>query len=798
MKFTLSWLKRHLDTDASLDEICAKLTAIGLEVENVEDKAKTYAPFKVVYVESAEKHPDADKLKVCKVKTDSGVIQVVCGGVNARGGMKAILAPEGSTVPATGAVMKKGMIRGQESSGMLASLEEMGLPQDSEKTIIDVDQKWDVGTPFTEVFGLNDAVIEINLTPNRADAAGVRGIARDLAAAGLGKLKSIDEKPVKGSGKSKINVSIEDKDGCPLFLGRMIEGVKNGPSPQWLQDLLKSIGLKPISALVDITNFINLDAARPLHVFDADMLKGNLVIRAAKPGEHLKGLTADIYKFKGGETVICDDEKVVSLAGIMGGMNSRSTEETLNVFLEAALFDPARIARTGRDHNVTSDSRYRFERGVDPEFIVTGMEIATKLILELCGGKASDVVTAGSMPKWQRTIDYDPSWFAGYIGIDVDAKEQKRILEMLGFDISGGKTWKVSPPSWRADVEGRADIAEEIIRIHGYEHIPSISVRSDIPVAHPAETPTLSKIRKARNALAARGLDECVTWSFMGRDLALAFSDNKPLEALTLKNPISSDLDVMRPSILPNLIAAAGANHARGQSDVALCEVGPTFKSVKPEGQPMVAAGIRAGHTGQRHWGHVSRAVDAYDAKADALAALEAVGAPAANAQVSRDAPSYYHPGRSGALRLGPNVLAYFGEIHPAILDEMGIKTPVSGFEIFLQNIPEAKKKAGTEKPLLKIEPLQAVSRDFAFLVDTKVNAADILKAAKSADKNLITDAYIFDIYTGKGVEPGKKSVALAVTLQPKEKSLTDKELEDISQKIVGAVIAKTGGTLRS
>ncbi len=533
-------------------------------------------------------------------------------------------------------------------------------------------------------------------------------------------------------------------------------------------------------------------------MFDADKIKGNIKVRTTKKGEMLEALNDKTYALPDGTVGICDDSGTAALGGIVGGVPTSCTDETVNVFVEAAYFNPQRISRTGRDLQIDSDARYRFERGVDPEFTVSGMEIATRLILELCGGRPSEVVTAGAMPKWQRSIDYDPSWFKAYIGTDVAADAQKKILTALGFEISGGKNWKIQPPSWRGDVEGKEDIAEEVIRIHGFEHIPSFSVRSEDAVAEPAETQTLSRVRKARNALTARGLDECVTWSFMGHEQALAFNDNTSLEALTLKNPISSDLNVMRPSILPNLIAAAGYNHDRGQSDVALCEVGPAFKSLKPEGQAIVAAGVRAGNNNAaRHWASEARAVDAYDAKADAFAALEACGAPAGSSQITRDAPSYYHPGRSGALRLGPNVLAYFGEIHPAILDDMGIKTPVSGFEVFLQSIPEPKKK-GTEKSLLKIEPLQAVSRDFAFLVDTKVNADDIIRAAKSADKNLITDAYIFDIYTGKSVDPGKKSVAFAVTIQPREKSLTDKELEEISKKIVGAVIAKTGGTLRS
>lgn len=810
MKFTLSWLKHVLNTDASLEEICDKLTAIGLEVESVEDKAKLYAPFKVAYVESAEKHPDADKLKLCKVKTEKGIIQVVCGAPNARTGMKGIFAPEGSVIPNTGDVLKKGMIRGVESQGMLVSEREMNL-SDEHKGIIEVDDKFEIGTPLAEVLGLNDAVIEINLTPNRADAAGVRGIARDLAAAGLGTLRALNfnasestmdattlhYKAVKPTFKSPVSVKIED-DGCKLFIGRYIKGVKNGPSPAFIQERLKAVGLRPISMLVDITNLLSIGAARPMHVYDADKLKGNISVRTTKKGEVLEALNDKTYSTTEGAIGIYDESGLIGLGGIVGGVSTGCDENTTNVFVESAWFEPSRISRTGRDLQITSDARYRFERGVDPEFTLDGMHMASALILGFGGGEASEIVTAGAVPKWQREIEYDPSYCAKYIGVDVPTDKQKTILETLGFKVSGGKTWKVAPPSWRADVEGKPDIAEEVIRIYGYEHIPSLSVHSDTSVSTIAETPMLSKVRKARNALTARGHNECVTWSFMGRELASAFNDNKPLEAVTLKNPISSDLDVMRPSILPNLIAAAGYNHDRGNSDVALCEVGPAFKGVKNSDQAIVAAGIRVGNFVGRHWATgATRAVDAFDAKADAFAALEACGAPSVNAQVTRDAPSYYHPGRSGALRLGPNVLAYFGEIHPAILQDMGIKTPVSGFEVFLQNIPEAKKKT-TEKALLKLEPLQPVSRDFAFLVDSKVSADDILKAAKSADKNLIVDAFIFDIYTGKGVDPGKKSVALAVTLQPKEKSLVDAELEDISKKIIGAVIAKTGGTLRS
>lgn len=798
MKFTLTWLKRHLDTTASLEQICDKLTAIGLEVEGVEDKAKIYEPFKVAYVESAVQHPNADRLRVCMVKTEKGVLQVVCGAPNARAGMKGIFAPEGSVIPHSGLVLKKGKIRDVESNGMLVSEEEMSLPETIDG-IIEVDAKYEIGTPLAEIYGLNDAVIEINLTPNRADCAGVRGIARDLAAAGLGKLKPLDDKPVKGSSKSPISVTIDDKDGCPLFCGRHIKGVKNGPSPAWLQNMLRSIGLRPISALVDITNFITMDACRPLHVFDADKVKGNIVVRASKKGETIEALSDKSYELPEGVVVVCDDSGVEALGGIIGGVATGCTDETVNVFLEAAYFNPQRIARAGRDLEIQSDARYRLERGVDPEFTITGVEIATKLILEICGGTASDVVKAGDVPKWQRTIDYDPGYFKQHIGVDVPGDTQKSILEALGFKVEGKAAWKIQPPSWRGDIEGKADITEEIIRIYGFDHIPATSVRPESAVSHPAETLNISRARKARTALAARGMQECVTWSFMGHDNARHFNDNKPIDSLTLKNPISADLDVMRPSILPNLIEAAVRNHNLGFSDVALCEVGPVFASAKPEGQALIAAGIRAGNNAARNWSdaNAARAVDTYDVKADALAALEAASASTASVQITRDAPAYYHPGRSGALKQGPNVLAYFGEIHPGVADALDIETPVAGFEVFLQNIPESKKK-GTERPLLKLDPLQEVNRDFAFLVDEKTEADVLVKAAKSADKNLIKDAYVFDVYKGKGVEPGKKSIALNVTIQPKDKTLTDAELEGLAKTIIEAVIGKTGGSLRS
>ncbi|GJL85906.1 MAG: phenylalanine--tRNA ligase beta subunit [Micavibrio sp.] len=796
MKFTLSWLKRHLDTDSSLEDICDKLTAIGLEVEGLEDRAKMFEPFTVAHVEKAEKHPDADKLKICTVKTKNGTLQVVCGAPNARTGMKGIFAPEGSVIPGSGDVLKKGVIRGVESCGMLVSESEMGLSDDHDG-IIEVDDKFDIGTPFADVYGLGDPLIDIALTPNRADCAGVRGIARDLAAAGLGKLKDQDESTVKGKGKCPVDVKIEDKDGCPLFIGRYIKDVKNGPSPDWLQQMLTSIGLRPISALVDITNLMNIDQCRPLHVFDANKLEGNITVRKTEKGEKIDALNDKSYETIEGAIGISDDSGLLALGGVVGGVPTGCTEDTTNVFVEAAYFNPMRIARTGRDMQIESDARYRFERGVDPEFTATGMEIATRLILEICGGEASEVVSAGDVPDWKRQIEYDPAYVEKLAGFDVPANEQNKILTALGFEVSGKGPFKVTPPPWRGDVHGKPDIVEEIIRITGYENIPPMSVRSEAAVTAGAETLLLTHTRKARSAMSARGMDECVTWSFMGKDLAGEFGSND--NALTLSNPISSELDQMRPSILPNLIEAAGRNADRGFGNTALCEVGPVFQSPKPDGQQFVATGLRAGGNALRHWAdeNSSRGVDAFDAKADAIAVLDACGAPGANAQVAREAPDYYHPGRSGTLKLGKNILAQFGEIHPAILEDMGVKGPVVGFEVFLQSIPESKRK-GTAKKLLKLAPLQPLSRDFSFLVDDSVSANDIVRAAKTADKNLIADAYVFDIYTGKGVDDGKKSVALNVTIQPKDKTLTDEELEALSKEITDNVSMKTGGTLRS
>lgn len=805
MKFTQDWLKQHLDTTASLDEISVALTALGLEVDDVTDRAQLYAPFHVVYVEKAEKHPDADRLKICLIDTGKEKLQVVCGAPNARAGMKAVYAPAGSFIPGTGITIKKGNIRGQESNGMMVSEREMGL-SDEHEGIIDVAADVPLGTPFAELYGLNDPVIEIGLTPNRADCAGVRGIARDLAAAGLGTLKPLDETPVKGNGKSPVDVTLafddDKKDACPLFMGRYIRGVKNGPSPRWMQDRLKAVGLRPISALVDITNYLSLDLCRPLHVFDADKLNGDIHVRLAKNGETLKALNGKEYALTDAMTAVCDDNGVLALGGVMGGEETGCTESTVNVYVECAYFDPLRTARTGRALQIDSDARYRFERGIDPAFTVPAVEVATRLILELCGGEASDVVQAGNVPAWTRMITYDPACAKQLGGLDLPADRQKDILEALGFivTVKSAHEWAINPPSWRDDVAGRADIVEEVLRVNGYENIPPVSMHKDHALTQPAETANGARARRARTALAARGLNECVTWSFMPSGRAVLFgTDARQAASLKLSNAISNDLEQMRPSILPNLIEAAERNRARGFGDNALFEVGPVFTSPKVDGQALVATGIRSGSHGPRHWtgASASRDVDVMDAKADAMAVIESAGIPATGLQVAREAPAWYHPGRSGVLKMGTNVVARFGEMHPATLEALDVKGPVVGFEVMLENIPQPRKK-GTARPLLQLAPLQPVSRDFAFLVDVKVEADALSRAIRGSDKDLIADVQIFDIYTGKGVPEGKKSVALAVTLQPRQQTLTDADIESAARKIVDAVAGKTGGILRA
>lgn len=803
MKFTLSWLKKHLDTTATLEEIAEKLTSLGLEVDGIDNPAEKFADFKVAYVEKAERHPDADRLQICTVQTENKTFNVVCGAPNARAGIKGIFAPEGSYIPGSDMVLKKGVIRGVESCGMLVSEREMDL-SDEHEGIIEVDDRFEVGTPMASVFGLDDPVIDIDLTPNRVDCAGIRGIARDLAAAGLGTLKPLEIPAIQTNGASEISVSIEDTDGCALFLGRTIKGVKNGSSPDWLQQLLKAVGLRPISALVDITNLMTLEHCRPLHVYDISKLNGNISVKETQDGVELEALDDKTYKMSQGSVGIFDEKGQIGLGGIVGGTSTGVDENTTDVFLEAAYFNPQRIAKTGRNLGVESDARYRFERGIDPNFTFDGIEIATQLIVDICDGSASEIVKAGDLPECTKGIDYNPDIVKTLIGMDVSISRQKEILSALGFDIAeNGDTLSVTAPSWRPDIwavdtNGKADLAEEIMRIEGIDDLPEISVRSEHAIPNAAETENLKRSRLARAALASRGLNECVTWSFVSEEIAKNFGSNDNPQ-LKIKNPISAEIDQMRPSILPNLIQAAQANSDRGYANADLYEIGPIFAGTKPEQQQIIAAGIRSGNYSDRNWSdaNATRNVDAYDAKADALAALEAIGAPAANAQIRKEASEYYHPGRSGVIALGKNVIAQFGEIHPSVLDDMGIKTPITAFEVFLNAIPQSKKKGGTEKQLLQLNPLQPLNRDFAFIVDENVNAEDLKRAVMAADKKIIKDVSIFDVYQGKGVEEGKKSLALSVRIQPQGQTLKDEDIETLSQKIIELAFDKTGASLR-
>jgi phenylalanyl-tRNA synthetase beta chain len=800
MKFTLSWLKEHLETDKSLEALCAKLTAIGLEVEGVEDPSASLAPFKIAQIVSAEKHPSADRLKLCTVNAGAEMLQVVCGAPNARAGLKVVLARPGDVIPSTGEALKLSKIRGVESQGMMCSAAELKLSDDSEG-IIELPDDAPVGESYVAFSGLGDPVIEINLTPNRGDCAGVRGIARDLAAAGMGKLKPLDAAPVASVEKSRVNVRLdftdETKDACPLFAGRLIRNIKNRPSPAWLQARLRAIGLRPISALVDITNYMCFAFARPMHVFDAGVIRGDLRVHLTKGGESFAALNEKTYTLTPGITAISDDTGVLSLAGVMGGASTGCEADTVDVFLESANFDPVRTAHTGRALQLPSDARYRFERGVDPAFVLPGLEIATRLVLNMCGTEETVVaepVIAGAVTDAAQVLAYDPAQCAKHIGVDVAADEQATILKALGFGVEkDGAAFRVSVPSWRHDIECELDFTEEVMRIKGFDLIPAVSMPRTTVVTEGALDLDDRRAGQARRALASQGLMEAVTWSFMPSKEAALFEGTNP--ALRLSNPISADLDHMRPSILGNLIAAAKRNADRGYGDVGLFEIGPVFKEPTPEGQPMAIALIRAGST-VRHWAETTRAVDAFDAKQDALAALAACGAPMGSIQISTDAPAWFHPGRSGTFRLGPVVLGHFGEIHPSVLAAYDIAGPVVGAELALGAIP-APRKATTARSLLKLDVLQPVRRDFAFVCDAAVTAEKLIKTLRGADKALIRDVQIFDVYTGKGVEAGKKSVAISVTLQPTGVALTDEQIDAVAAKLAAAVLKETGGELR-
>ncbi|HTW33310.1 MAG TPA: phenylalanine--tRNA ligase subunit beta [Rhizomicrobium sp.] len=797
MKLTLSWLKEHLETDADAKTVAETLTRIGLEVEAVEDKGAGLKDFIVAHVVSAEKHPNADKLKLCMVDTGDDIVQVVCGAPNAHTGMKAVFARPGVVIPISGEALKVSTIRGVESRGMLCSQREL-LLSDEHEGIIELSADAVTGEPAAHALHLNDPVIEISLTPNRGDATGVHGIARDLAAAGLGRLKSGAVAPVPGKFKSPKAVHLEfargTENACPLFVGRLVRNVKNGPSPLWLQERLRAIGLRPISALVDVTNLLTFDRGRPLHVFDADKLSGDVIVRLGRDGETLKALDGKDYTLDSEMCVIADAKTAHSIGGIMGGEDTGCTDATTNVFIEAALFDPARTAATGRKLGILSDARYRFERGVDPEFVVPGMELATKLILEFCGGEPSELVIAGHVPEWRRAVPFSRARVRRLAGLDVPEKEIVRILESLGFKFISHEPMDVAPPSWRSDIHGPADLVEEVVRIYGLDKVPAIPMRRPHAVARSVLTAEQKRRRLVRRTLAARGFSETISYSFISRAQAKLFDGGD--DARQLENPIASDLDALRPSVLPSLLAASSRNFARGFADFQVSEVGAQFESGMPGAQTSVAAGIRVG-SGVRSWTKSTHPADAFDAKADMIALIEAaLGAPM-TAPIKTGAPSWYHPGRSGTLALGQKVLGYFGEVHPSVLAAFDIKAPVAAFEVFLDAIPEPRQK-GKARSLFAPPPYPAVERDFAFVLDTKVSADDVVKAVRNTERVLIERVDVFDVYEGKGVPEGKKSLAVAVRLQPREKTLTDTEIDALAQKIVAAVAKATGGTLRT
>ncbi|SFR59462.1 phenylalanyl-tRNA synthetase beta subunit [Yoonia tamlensis] len=797
MKFTLSWLKHHLETDASVDEIAEALTDLGLEVEGIEDPAAKLRDFTIAKVIHAEKHPDADKLKVCKVQSDEGETQIVCGAPNAREGITVVLAKPGTYIPGLDITIKVGNIRGVDSFGMMASEKELEL-SDEHNGIIEL-PSGEVGENFADWLAVNDPskvdpVIEIAITPNRPDALGVRGIARDLAARGLGTLKPVVVDPVAATFKADLDVFIDDDtlDGCPIFCGRLIKGVKNGPSPAWLQQQLRAIGLRPISFLVDVTNWFTYDLNRPLHVFDADKVAGNLRVHRAAGGEVITALDDKDYTLAQGQMVISDDTGVESIAGIMGGAATGCTEETVNVFVESAYWDPVQIAYAGRALKINSDARYRFERGIDPAFTPEGLEHAVRMIVDHAGGEASELIQAGSVPDTARAYKLDAKRVISLVGMDIPESTQRQTLTALGFKLDGTMA---SVPSWRPDVQGEADLVEEVARIASLTKLQGVPMkRMTTGVPKPILTTSQLRQQAARRMSAALGYNECVTYTFIDREAATLFGGGD--DATMLENPISSEMSHMRPALLPGLLRAAARNQARGFMDMALFEVGAAFHGGEPGEQHNAVSGVLIGRTAPKDVHGTSRPVDLYDAKADVEAILDAVGAPA-KVQILRGAREWWHPGRHGQICLGPKkVLAVFGELHPKVLRDMDIKGPAVGFTIWLDEIPTPKNQTAT-RPALVATDLQAVDRDFAFVVDADVAALTLVNAAAGADKSLITDVRVFDEFIGGALGDGKKSLAVTVRLQPKDKTLKDADIEAVSAKIVEKVSKATGGTLR-
>ncbi|SEW46170.1 phenylalanyl-tRNA synthetase beta subunit [Cognatiyoonia koreensis] len=797
MKFTLSWLKSHLDTTASVDEIAEALTDLGLEVESIENPADKLSDFTIGYVESAEKHPDADKLKVCQVNTKDGPTQIICGAPNARAGITVVIASPGTYVPGIDTTIGVGKIRGIESFGMMCSEREMEM-SDEHDGIIEL-PSGEVGQTFPDWLAEHDPakvdpVIEIAITPNRPDALGVRGVARDLAARGLGTLKPCKVTPVPSAFKADMTVSIDEDtlDGCPLFCGRVIKGVKNGPSPHWLQDLLRAIGLRPISFLVDVTNYFTYDQNRPLHVFDMDKVAGNLRVLRAAGGETLTALDEKTYTLQQGQMVISDDNGPESIAGIMGGLETGCTEETVNVFVESAYWDPVQIAYAGRALKINSDARYRFERGVDPAFTPEGLEHAVRMIVDHAGGEASELIQAGAVPNTSRAYELDTAHIESLVGMEISDADQRASLTALGFTLDGDMA---HVPSWRPDVQGEADLVEEVARIASLTKLqgkPLPRVNAGVP--KPILTAGQRRASIARRTAAALGYNECVTYSFIDAKAAALFGGGG--DETMLENPISTEMSHMRPALLPGLLQAAARNQARGFMDMALFEVGDAFHGGEPGEQHMMVSGVLIGRTGPKDVHGESRAVDLYDAKADAEAVLSAMGAPT-KVQILRGASGWWHPGRHGMICLGPKkVLGVFGELHPKVLREMDIKGPAVAFTLWPHEIPQPKNRT-TNRGALQATDLQAVERDFAFVVDADVEALTLVNAAAGADKALIADVRVFDEFIGGSLGEGKKSLAITVRLQPTEKTLKEDDIAAVGAKIIEKVSKATGGTLR-
>ncbi|MEM8951016.1 MAG: phenylalanine--tRNA ligase subunit beta [Pseudomonadota bacterium] len=801
MKFSLPWLKEHLETDADVEQIADKLTALGLEVDDVEARGSDLTAFTVAEIVGLRRHPDAERLNLCEVDTGKGKLEVVCGAPNVHLGMKAVFGPVGSVIPATGDVLKRAKIRGVESQGMLFSERELGLGEDHDG-IVELPADAKVGQPAIDFMTIEGPVIDIDITPNRSDCFGISGVARELAAGGIGTLKSRDFSPVPADFETDLDVVFDLPEGreaaCPLFVAREFKGVKNGPSPAWLQARLTAIGLRPISALVDITNYVCFDLGRPLHVFDANKLNGRrLTLRFSKAGERLEALDGKTYDLDDEVTVIADASGPAALGGIMGGEPTGCTEETTDVILEIALFCPRRTALTGRKLGIESDARTRFERGLDPAMVIAGAEYATKLIQELCGGEASQLVVAGSVPGLRPPFPFRLGHLERLAGITLDVETIERHLRALGFQVEAvdDETIQVVPPSWRHDVRMEADIVEELARLQGYERIPPMPVRRTTAVSEPILAPEQRMRSIARRTLAARGISEAATWSFIEPAMVKAFGE----DGLKLRNPINAELSVLRPSILPNLLQAAGRNRNRGIESVALFESGPRFYGDQPGEQEVTIGGVRVGPNHGRHWSSQPRDVDVFDARADALAVLHACKVNPDGLRVVADGPGHYHPGRKGRLMLGPKtVLAEFGEIHPAILQKLDLETRAVGFEVFLDRLPKPKKKKSCARPPLKASNFPPVDRDFAFVVEKDVPAEILLHAVRGADKALIQDVSLFDVYEGKGLEDGKKSLALAVRMQAMDHTLEEGEIDAAVKKITAAAAKATGATLRA